>query len=203
MIGLNGEVAEAAIASEIPRIVTVPFDPQSAFVFHLDVDDNIERIAYISEEWAALLESASSSETPVSILIDRLRSRLVAPQHLYATILKWVRDRNREKTILFRWDHARWATMELTITPLSARRLELTGRPAREGREPAPTASVDNERRFATICACCRERMRSTSREWIGLEEVMQEVEFFLAVPPLILTHGFCPPCLEGLMREL
>jgi hypothetical protein len=176
------------------------------FVCRVDVNDEI---IFVNDAWC---EFAAENGAP-----DLTRERVTGhslwecihgreTRHLMEILFFRVRALELMLTFPFRCDSpVTRRDMSSTVRLLNgAGAVEIISRV--EHQEPLPAGVVPpagNARpRMVTICGWCR-KIRVPEKGWVEVEQAIADLDLFGVAGPPSLTHGMCPDCEAGLIREV
>lgn len=176
---------------------TPPHTPGAVeYAYTLDADD---RITAFNGAWADFAVTNGAPSLPETVVGTHLWRHIAdeTTRHLYAILFRHARDRAREVRVPFRCDSpTQVREMELAITPVGERRLQMTVRLLRHRQRPyVPLLDVGVPRTgdFVRMCGWCKRI--AVDESWRELEEAMQISGLLCEASLPAISHGICHAC--------
>ncbi len=182
-----------------------PRKTPAVFTYRLDADN---RVLLVTPEWESFARENDAPHLTAAAVLGQPLFRFVAgkeAQHLYELTIDKVRRTQRAVTVSFRCDGPCVRRfMELRISPLADSHVELEGRILREEqREPVLLldSSTSRSDEFLPICSWCKRV--EVSREWLEVDDALEQRSLFNLTTLPQLTHTVCADCDERIQRHV
>ncbi len=172
--------------------------------------DNEDKIISVSDNWQLFAEENQAAETLLPHMIENkpIWQFIEGPEatHLYANILKNIREHNKSVTIPFRCDSPdKRRYLKLTISPIQHNSIEFVSHLIREEtRDTVDFLKFDLPRSNEMITMCCMcNKVKLAENFWVEVEGAIVSLKLFELNTLPKISHGLCNECYVIGMAEL
>ncbi|MDD4101767.1 MAG: hypothetical protein PHU80_03950 [Kiritimatiellae bacterium] len=180
---------------------------QETYVYRINADDVI---VWVGDNWQAFVEAnkGAANTAAKAVLGKSLYDYIcgLEVRHLYATVLKVVRERNQVLHLLFRCDAPELRRyLRLELAPLTNGHVELRSQILKtESRESVELLRPDLPRsdEIITMCSMCK-KVETDPDDWQEIESAINRLHLFEMEAPPQISHGLCPVCYQAMLAEI